>query len=893
MKTALQVHKISSNKHFLLLILLCVFTSQLFAQSGKLAGKIIDTSTGEPLIGANVIIDGTNQGAATDLDGYYAVLNIRPGAYTVRYQYIGYNTKVVENIRISADKTTTQDIELSSAAIESETVIIVAEKPVVEFNQTSSVKTVSSEDIKSLPVQSLTDIINLQAGIVQSGNEFHVRGGRVGEVQFQVEGVSINNPFNNQSSLSLDRSIIEEVSVVSGTFDAKYGQAMSGIVNTTLKSGSDKFAFSGEIYGGDYFPADNTNYPNNKDFLPYTIQNYQLTVSGPTYLPQTTFLISGRRFFNNGFLYGSRRFNPTDVNDIANAVVYPTGDGKKVSLAPYNEWSGQFKITNTSINKITLSYIAIVNDLWGKVYNYAFRLNPDGEKDWKTFSINHGIDFTHTISSDMFYKISVRHNYYDYKEYKYESIYDQRYLEADYPKSITGYEYDAYISGVDYSRNSQKTNFGVAKLDYTWQANKANLIEAGIEAQANQLKFGPPGQLVIQSDPATGIVRLQPKEIDPNNPAFKKVESYYPRQGAVYIQDRIELGDLVVRAGLRYEYFDPNAYIPSNLQNPANSIQGVPGSTLKKASVKHSIAPRLGFGFPLTDKSALHFSYGHFYQMPVYSSLYENANYQVLEFLTGGATYQQDYLGNPDLKPEKTVQYEVGLKQAINDDLGIDLTFFYKDIRDLLGTEVIETYNFGQYARNTNVDYGSVSGITFSLVQRPIHNFGGSLDYSLIFANGNSSDPKETADRALGGEDPRPRDIPFTWDQRHTLNITAVYQVPDNFSISTIIRFNSGQPYTPQLGVGFQTEEERNSGRKPSYATVDLRAEKYFDSQIAFISVFLRVINLFNQDYANGFVYSDTGLPNRSLTIRPGETLDPNRLNPPRRIEFGFSFRSK
>ena len=98
-----------------------------------------------------------------------------------------------------------------------------------------------------------------------------------------------------------------------------------------------------------------------------------------------------------------------------------------------------------------------------------------------------------------------------------------------------------------------------------------------------------------------------------------------------------------------------------------------------------------------------------------------------------------------------------------------------------------------------------------------------------MFANGNSSDPEETADRALGGEDPRPRDIPFTWDQRHTLNITALYQVPNDFSISTIVRYASGQPYTPELGVGFLTQQEQNSGRKPSYTTVDLRAEKYFD----------------------------------------------------------------
>ena len=875
------------SKYLLPLIFIWFYSSSGFAQTGKLSGKVTDEN-GEPLIGANVLIDGTNQGAATDFEGYYSILNIRPGAHTVNFRYIGYQSKIIQNIIINADKTTSIDVTLNSEIIEGETVTIVAEKPIVEFNQTSSVKNISSGDIESLPVQSLSDIVNLQAGSVQTTDgEFHIRGGRGGEIQFQVEGISINNPFNNQSSLSLDRSIIEEVSVVTGTFDAKYGQAMSGVVNTTLKSGSDKFAFSAEIYGGDYLPFDNDTYPNNKDFLPYTLQNYQLTLSGPTYIPATTFLISGRRFHNNGFLYGERRFMPTDTNDIADGLIYPTGDGEIVSMNPYNEWSGQFKITNNSLDNITVSYVGIANYLWGKAYNFAYRFNPEGLKDWNTFSINHGFDFTHTLSNDMFYKLSARHNLYDYKEYKYESIYDPRYIEANAPESISGYEYGVVIQGVDYGRNSQMTNFLIGKVDYTWQVNKSNYVEAGVEGQINELKFGPPGQLI-----STGGV-LQPKEIDPIDPRFKKVETYKPVQGAAYIQDRIELGDLVVRAGLRYEYFDPQAYVPSNLQNPANTISGVPGSVLVKSKIKHTLAPRLGFGFPLTDKSALHFSYGHFYQMPRYSALYENANYQVLDFLTGGATYQQDYLGNPDLGPEITVQYEVGLKQALNDNLGVDLTFFYKDIRDLLGTEVIETYNFGLYARNTNVDYGSVSGVTLSIVQRPVGNFGASVDYSLMFANGNSSNPDETANRALGGEDPRPRDIPFNWDQRHTLNVTALYQVPNDFSISTIIRFASGQPYTPELGVGFNTQQEQNSGRKPSYTTVDLRAEKYFDFDFTDFSIFLRVFNLLNQKFVNGAVYPETGSPESSIKLQRGEPIDPNRFNPPRRIEFGISFRSK
>ncbi|MGE5681719.1 MAG: TonB-dependent receptor, partial [Bacillota bacterium] len=876
MKKIIPLHKLRvlwRIKNILIIPVLLIWADSIYAQTGKLSGQIKDAGTGEPLIGASIIIEGTNQGAVSDNDGNYSVLNLRPGTYTVRCQYIGYNPQVISNVRINVDKTTRQDVQLSTVVVESRTVEIVAQRPVVEFNQTSSVRIVTADEMRSLPIQNLNDIINLQAGVVDG----HFKGGRLGEVQYQVEGVSINNPFNNQASLSLDRSILEEVSVVSGTFDAKYGQAMSGVINATLKSGSDRFAFSGEVYGGDYFPTDNARYPNNKDFLPYTIQNYQLTLSGPTYIPNTTFLISGRRFYNEGYLYGYRRFLPTDTNNIASGTVYPTGDSKKVSMDPYNEWSGQFKLTNTSISKVNISYVGIVNYIWGKVYNFNFRINPDGESEWKTFSINHGIDFTHTISNSMFYKISARHNYYDTRSYKYESIYDPRYFQADYVKSITGYEYGAAIQGVDLGRNEQITNFGVLKIDYTWQINNSNLLEAGIEGQVNKLKFGPPGQLVIESDPVTQIVRLRPKEIDPVNPAFKKVETYSPRQGAAYIQERLELGDLVVRAGLRYEYFDPRALIPSNLQNPANTIKGVPGSSLIKSKVKHTIAPRLGFGFPLTDRSALHFSYGHFYQMPQYSALYENANYQVLEFLTGGATYTQDYLGNPDLGPEKTVQYEVGLKQAFTDNLGIDLTFFYKDIRDLLGTEVVETYNFGLYARNTNVDYGSVTGLTLSINQRPAENFGFNIDYSLLFANGNSSDPNETANRALGGQDPRPRDIPFSWDQRHTLNVTASYQVPDNFSISTIIRYATGQPYTPQLGLGFMTEQEQNSARKPDYATVDLRLEKYFTFGISDFSIFLRVFNLFNQYYSNGFVYSDTGDPDRSLTIRPGEPLDPKR----------------
>src|SRR3970282_1637927 len=140
------------HKYFLLLIFICFYSLPVIAQTGKLSGKVTDEN-GEPLIGANVLIDGTNQGAATDFEGYYSILNIRPGTHTVNFRYIGYQSKIIQNIIINADKTTSIDVTLNSEIIEGETVTIVAEKPIVEFNQTSSVKNISSGDIESLPFQ--------------------------------------------------------------------------------------------------------------------------------------------------------------------------------------------------------------------------------------------------------------------------------------------------------------------------------------------------------------------------------------------------------------------------------------------------------------------------------------------------------------------------------------------------------------------------------------------------------------------------------------------------------------------------------------------------------------------------------------------------------------------
>jgi outer membrane receptor protein involved in Fe transport len=487
----------------------------------------------------------------------------------------------------------------------------------------------------------------------------------------------------------------------------------------------------------------------------------------------------------------------------------------------------------------------------------------------------------------MFYTLSIRHNYYRYNDYAYKDVEDSRYIQAGWPRSHSNYELGAVIQGVDLGRFHQRTDCSVLKGSLTSQATKYHLIKAGLEAQYSEIGFGAPNTIVKET-----IGGKDQLVIHYDDTLYPGVRTYYPTSLAVYVQDRIEFPEFLVRIGIRSEYFDANSSIPSDLQNPANAIRDVPKSHPKRTTPKVSVAPRLGISYALSDKGALYFSYGHFYQMPGLGILYSNSNYDVLRNLaSGGVSY--GIMGNPDIKPEFTTQYEFGFKSQFGENLGIDVSTFYKDIRDLLGVEFISTYADADYARFTNVDFGSVYGVTLAYTQQFTSSLFAALSYTFQKAEGNSSDPRETATRAQAGADSRPRQVPFDWDQRHTLNATVSFSVPNDYSITVIGRYGSGTPYTPVVGSGFGAELEENSSSKPPFVLVDLRAEKEFVFSGMKLNVFGRVTNLFDTEYANGFVFATTGSPDYSLT--PGTDIaslsNPSRYYSPRRIEIGLGIR--
>ncbi len=869
----------------LTLILLSVCSTASADTRGKVAGRVVDEK-GNPVIGATVQLVGTSLGAASDLDGYYSIIDVPPGQYDLRFSAVGYAPTVVEKVNVQAGQTTTINATMVEKAVQTKEVVVVAKRPIVDVRQTSEVSILDRSQIAILPVQTLNDIVNLQPGVVDG----HFRGGRLGEVQYQVDGVTVNNPYDNSSMMPLDRSVLQEVQVISGTFDAEYGQAMSGVVNAVLKSGSDnRYDWNFEVYTGDYYsPSDSRRIPVNNKIMPADIQSYTLSLSGPTPLPKTTFLISGRRYVNQGYMFGVRRFVPTDSSNFEQKIFNPTGNNQVVPMSPDYEWSGQFKLANTSINDLQISYQALVNYQDNKNYSYMFWLNPDGESTGHHLSITHGFDITQTLSNSAFFTVSLRQNYFDYTNYAYPNVFDPRYFAAGPPMGVQGYALGVDVQGVDLTRFQQKTNSFVFKGSITDQIVRSHLLKAGLEFETSAMAFGAPGTLVEAT--VNGVQSLQAYV---NNPNYPDVLTYHPVSLAVYAQDIAEWKDVTVHAGLRLQYFDARSTIPSNLENPANSVPGAPTSVPVRTTPKVDLSPRLGVSYPVIANGSIYFSYGHFYQMPGLGNLYSSADYTRLlkDLQAGSYNYGVGVMGNPDLKPEFTVQYEFGFKAELTNFLGIDVSLFYKDIRDLLGVQFVSTYNDAIYARFTNVDFGNVDGFTLSLIERNIGAIHTTVDYTYQVADGNSSDPLETFNLAQAGYDPRPRLEPFNWDQRHTLNTTISLIQPDDYAITAILRFMSGEPYTPAIFSVSGGRLLTNSGRKPSSFVTDLQFAKYFSVGPVKLRLFARIFNLFNANFSNGFVFPTTGSADYSLDpVGDQVTLaDPSRFYPPRRVEIGIA----
>ena len=419
-----------------------------------------------------------------------------------------------------------------------------------------------------------------------------------------------------------------------------------------------------------------------------------------------------------------------------------------------------------------------------------------------------------------------------------------------------------FIAGDDNSWTTREATTSILRGNFASQVTANHLIQTGVELLAYDL------------------YNLGATNYGSSN-LYMEFYDVQPQSLSMYVQDKMEYEGMIVNAGLRYDLYNPDGVSP---ENPFDPLELNDDGTIKldkstytkvglpiikdpvEASTKHMIAPRLGISFPITDRSKLHFTYGHYYQIPRGDDLYEN-----LSFDMRGAIRRR---GNPDLNPERTIGYEVGIIRQFTDDLTIDLTGFTKDINKLVNsvhvTPDVETNDYSYFLNDefdgvTHGIYGRVQGFELTIRKwrtgrSPV---SGMLSYTYSVAKGKGSSRNLGYLTYYRQQPDVTESHPLAWDQRHIFSGTLDVQLPFDAAVNLIGRYGSGLPYTPNPRAPIKPDI--NSKRYPATYNVDALISKR--SRIAGLTytLFVDIRNVFNtknlDDILDAVTYDRYGIP--------------------------------
>lgn len=935
-----------------------LFSSSLFAQSGvgKLIGRVVDKESREPLIGANVIIVGTELGAATDVNGNFFVLNIVPGTYDVRFSYVGYGPKTFKEVRIVAGITYELNAELSSDFQLEE--IVITGKKLFEEKATNTTKVIDANEIAKIPVKGVANIASLQAGVVKNegsggadGNAtINVRGGRGGEVLYIVDGVAQNDAYTGSNYSQVSNSAIDQIAFQIGGYEAKYGQAQSGIISVTTKSGNPTYAVFGDVLTSSFTD-------------PYGYNLYTLNLSGPIIPDEKdhTIFLSGERGW---FL---------DANPKAISLQIPT-KGIDSKTLPYNS-SGVWRYTartyhNLSPFSVRLGANINLRDYRGYTHSYA-KNNPEHNLRYETGNYSFSGRLSHNLSQSSFWNLNL-----GYRQYNYEAgdgiwfdnieAYGDTSANRPYVEPGTALIQGSRVTldpiGLFYKKGRVQNVYQhmqnstlSADADFTSQIEN-HLVDIGGGFQYNTLRYfsvAPVG-IAIDNNKYSLAYRLalqtpfffgfditgkntaandEKKRFNNENPADTSEYSVaaaprHPLVAYFYVQDRFELSDLVINFGLRFDYFDSKADVLRDDKFPYayGNPELFDDADFVKKDPEFYVSPRIGLGFPVTSTTVFHAQFGKFIQPPSLQDVFTSVN-----SLSNLIRDQNFGINTGNVNSEVTTQYEIGFRQILGNNLAaLNITAFYKNTKGLINDETTYFYrSIGspqfRYYGPRNSDFGTVKGLAVSLDVTKISYFSLAFDYTYSLAEGTGSSTSSSTTAAFrndNGETPKVI-APLDFDQRHTGIINVDFSVPkdemgifENLSLNLLFSFQSGRPYTPlQMqnitpGGGSNLGETKgyvNSAYGPGSNRLDLKLEKTFlIEKTLSITPYLWIENVFDVDNAVS-VYRTTGNPYSTgyLSTEEGKALakgrgpdyvsdymalerDPSNFGIPRLIKLGL-----
>ena len=943
--------------------------------TGKLAGRVTDIDSGEPVIGANVIIIEKQIGATTDDKGRYMVINIPPGTYEVKAFRMGYQAVTITDVKINLDLTTTLNFELKSTDTQIEGITVRAEQKLVERDITGSEKIISSEDIEQMPVQSIQEIVAVTAGAVGSGENLHIRGGRANEVVYTVDGMSVSNPVDNGFGMQLDMDAVGDMSVQTGGFTAEFGNAQSAIINLVTKSGGPEYSGKLEMssdhifdegsnedqvkfaFGGPIIPSGSQHQRDKFTFYLNTTGAWTDGRYKDYYALEETNPLSDPLGQLSYFGFGDSLYYFNEINSITEGRdkiwLFDVGDRY------VNSYQANFK-TKFQVSPTVKLTAAVRGDRETNLpFNYLNRLSLRYMNHWTTEHNQLALTWDQTISPKMFYTVRAsrfetnidlnsgvdRGWYFTAQNVDWNNpTWTEDPTSNNFGVHIPGQQEDQILEYYDQFNDEQPvplfTNPGThagnfwkdqtitysLRSDFTYQINEIHQAKTGIEIKFNEIYKDRlnnpwdiddvtrlPNYLKTVTKVDTNVTPYDQLNmvaygediywkndfIDAIKFAGGNIDGYkaFPWQGAYYLQDKMEWEGMIVNAGMRFDFWylgnkyqvksdTTGKYIDAKWDKVTYIVDdGSGGFETKTEDVKKfqiMVSPRLGVSHPITDKDVLHFAYNYQSQLPPMQYVFTSSTEHAGEV---GAQ-----VGNPNLKPETTITYEVGVEHQMGEDYLLDVTIFYKNIYNLVSI-LDNDYSLlpdsiaqagRQYWLYISQDYGSARGVELTLKKRFSNFWGFTLGYTYSWANGRNSGAVEARDNL--------REFPLDWDIRHNASLNFDFRIPedeefylfgikmpDKFYTSLLWRIQSGAPYTPLTpDPDSNVQLETNSDRLPWTNSADLRVSKAFNlfGDTKF-TIFCNISNLFNTLNIN-YVDTKTGETPDKGTLTYWDTYDLN-----------------
>ncbi len=933
-----------------------------YSQStGSIGGRVVDAKDNTPLIGATIKIEGSKMGAITDDNGEYVILNVDVGTYNVECSYIGYDTKKQKDVKVSVDQRTKVNFDLTvTGEIKTEVIVIEAERKGIDVEQSGRI--IESSTIQNTGIRGVTNIVSKTAGVVQDerGGAINIRGGRSNESIIIIDGVETTNPIDGSSRAFVSNNLLQEITVLTGGFGAEYGNVLSGVINVSTKTGSDRYTGSVELitdeFTGRWFDTKSQGY-----------NLYSLTFGGPV-IP-TKSLAKVVNFFG-GFERTFQRIS--DVSWCWDKLPLTVPDGKLKSDESGNYYyTGRLNLNFSELGKgnfpLNFKFGATFNDSKGRSLRFANNLQNDFKNPITTgLNSQFFARIIGNISSKFFFEL--QGNYFRDQSELFDPFHGDnltRYGDTNYNPGLNAYYQGSgqgKVLGMDPATaymyrfpwatidayQKQDISYLGAKLDATLAVLSKKFgdheIKFGGEYKYHTLKImtlnpSATADLTVQNTGdrwfGTNMARLKTYGYEIIDPLTGSLvadgkDAKHPITGGFYIRDKVSFNDFNFNGGFRVDFFDVNTKVLKSITTDVVGPDGIPASAddFTDSKMKFYFSPRLGFSFPITDKTIFVAQFGKMVQLPQLNLLYVSDS-TLRRFLS---TSLQDVIENSTLTPTKLTQYEIGFKQQVGDYINMGLTVFYKESIDLIGAGRIRQTEDKKvpvgFAAYMNNDFAISRGIDFYLSMRRMYRLAVDVAYTLSYASGTGSNAFSKFSLANDASQELVNYVyALDYDQRHTGNINLDYRfgqtdVPNgilgdilrNVGVNLLFSFNSGRPYTrtdvsqTATGVGGDIIlSAKNEIYRDWNFRLDLRLDKTVNIWKTNLNMYIYVINLLNSEIVNA-VYTGTGKPddNGFLQTPTGASrwaTDPNfrkyfyerqrsafsNWGPPRQIRFGIN----